>query len=68
MINKLDRLILELKLPPQDAYYKLKHTLDEINVVIQKYSHLSQKKVELASPLSGNVVFGSTLFGCAFSI
>jgi len=22
IINKLDRLILELKLPPQDAYYK----------------------------------------------
>lgn len=68
LLNKLDRLILELKLPPQDAYYKLKHTLDEVNVVIQKYAHLSQKKVQLASPLSGNVLFGSTLFGCAFSI
>lgn len=33
-INKIDRLILELKLPPQDAYYKLKHLLDEINSLI----------------------------------
>lgn len=30
-INKIDRLILELKLPPQDAYFKLKHIVEEIN-------------------------------------
>lgn len=30
-INKIDRLILELKLPPQDAYYKLRHIVEEIN-------------------------------------
>lgn len=30
-INKIDRLILELKLPPQDAYYKLRHIIEEIN-------------------------------------
>ena len=34
LLNKLDRLVLELKLPPSDAYYKIKHTLDEINGVI----------------------------------
>ena len=28
-INKIDRLILELKLPPADAYHKLRHTLEE---------------------------------------
>lgn len=33
-INKIDRLILELKLPPQDAYFKIKHLLDEINSLI----------------------------------
>lgn len=33
-INKIDRLMLELKLPPQDAYYKIRHTLDEINGLI----------------------------------
>ena len=27
-INKIDRLILELKLPPQDAYYKLRHIVE----------------------------------------
>jgi U5 small nuclear ribonucleoprotein component len=33
-LNKLDRLVLELKLPPADGYFKLKHTLDDINAVI----------------------------------
>ena len=33
-INKIDRLILELKLPPTDAYYKLRHVIDEINALL----------------------------------
>lgn len=35
VINKIDRLVLELKMPPADAYYKLKHTLDELNNVVR---------------------------------
>ena len=27
VVNKVDRLIVEMKLPPEDAYLKLKHTL-----------------------------------------
>lgn len=34
-INKIDRLILELKLPPTDAYYKLRHIVDEVNGLIR---------------------------------
>jgi 116 kDa U5 small nuclear ribonucleoprotein component len=34
-LNKIDRLILELKLPPADAYAKLKFTLDQINNFVQ---------------------------------
>jgi len=34
MLNKLDRLVLELKLPPADAYFKIKHTIDELNILI----------------------------------
>ena len=34
VINKIDRLILELRLPPADAYLKIKHTLEEINGII----------------------------------
>ncbi|KAK5720918.1 hypothetical protein LTR15_006880 [Elasticomyces elasticus] len=35
MVNKMDRLILELKLPPQDAYFKLKHVVEEVNTFIE---------------------------------
>jgi len=35
VVNKVDRLILELKLPPEDAYYKIRHTLEEINAIIK---------------------------------
>lgn len=34
-INKIDRLVLELKLPPQDAYFKIKHIIDEVNGLIK---------------------------------
>ena len=34
-INKVDRLMLELKLPPTDAYFKLRHIVDEINAIIR---------------------------------
>ena len=34
-INKVDRLILELKLPPADAYFKLRNIIDEINSIIR---------------------------------
>ena len=37
-INKIDRLILELKLPPGDAYYKLRHIIDEVNALIRFYT------------------------------
>ena len=34
VINKMDRLVLELKLPPSDGYHKIKHTLDEVNIAV----------------------------------
>jgi len=43
VINKIDRLVLELKMPPADAYYKIKHTLDELNTVL--------REAKLASPI-----------------
>ena len=32
---QIDRLMLELKLPPTDAYYKLKHIVDEVNGLLR---------------------------------
>jgi U5 small nuclear ribonucleoprotein component len=31
---QVDRLITELKLPPADAYHKLRHTIEDVNAVI----------------------------------
>ncbi len=37
VVSKVDRLITELKLPPADAYFKLKHTIKEVNDEVAKY-------------------------------
>lgn len=34
---QVDRLITELKLPPNDAYHKLRHTIEEVNTLLLKY-------------------------------
>ena len=35
VVNKIDRLILELRIKPADAYYKIKHTIEEVNTFIR---------------------------------
>lgn len=58
VLNKIDRLILDLKLTPLDAYLKMQSVVDSINT----YTH------ERYSPELGNVMFSSTKFGFVFSI
>lgn len=65
-INKIDRLMLELKLPPQDAYFKLKHIVDEINSLLSIYTE-NENKI-LVSPILGNVCFASSLYGFCFTL
>eukprot|EP00743_Colponemidia_sp_Colp-15_P002126 GILK01002308.1.p1 GENE.GILK01002308.1~~GILK01002308.1.p1 ORF type:complete len:1002 (+),score=162.07 GILK01002308.1:66-3008(+) len=67
VINKIDRLILELKLPPADAYHKIRHTLEEINGVLASASTHIEEAVRV-SPEMGNVLFASSMFGFCFSI
>jgi U5 small nuclear ribonucleoprotein component len=56
VINKMDRLILELKLPPADAYHKIRHTLEEVNNILSFCSHgteqyhVSPEEVHMAPP------------------
>lgn len=64
-INKIDRLMLELKLPPQDAYFKLKHIVEEINGLLTLYGDSNVKQV---SPILGNVCFASSLYGICFTL
>ncbi|MBW0462556.1 hypothetical protein O181_002271 [Austropuccinia psidii MF-1] len=65
VINKVDRLILELRLPPSDAYYKLKHTIEEVNTVISSCNPDPKYRV---SPELGNVGFASTEMGWCFNL
>lgn len=64
-INKIDRLVLELKLPPTDAYYKLKHIIDEVNSLLSVYS---DNEDMLVSPLLGNVCFSSAYYRFCFTL
>ncbi|KAG0663663.1 hypothetical protein C6P45_000763 [Maudiozyma exigua] len=58
VLNKVDRLIFELKIPPMDAYLKIKHIIMEINLLTStKYS-----------PELDNIVFASTKLGFTFTI
>jgi len=41
VVNKLDRLILELRIKPADAYYKIKHTIEEINTFMRHVPQLA---------------------------
>lgn len=65
VINKMDRLILELRLPPTEAYYKIKHTIEEVNTAI---SAINPDPVLRVSPENGNVAFASTQMGWCFTL
>lgn len=67
VINKMDRLILELKLPPKDAYFKLKHVIEEVNTVITNTSP-EKATAKRISPEKGNVLFACTSMGWCFTL
>ncbi|KJE94786.1 elongation factor Tu GTP binding domain containing 2 [Capsaspora owczarzaki ATCC 30864] len=69
-VNKIDRLVLELKLPPMDAYHKLKHTIDEVNSLIGSIALQTLTAIGemLVSPLRGNVMFASSRYGVLFTV
>lgn len=67
VVNKMDRLILELKLPPTDAYFKLKHVIEEVNNVIENTLPGQGGKRRL-SPEKGNVAFACSSMGWMFTL
>eukprot|EP01062_Namystynia_karyoxenos_P060264 TRINITY_DN517_c0_g2_i1.p1 TRINITY_DN517_c0_g2~~TRINITY_DN517_c0_g2_i1.p1 ORF type:complete len:1008 (+),score=372.63 TRINITY_DN517_c0_g2_i1:91-3024(+) len=75
VINKVDRLILELKLPPPDAYRKLLHVIGEVNEVLRDAPRgggaadaAAAPEPQRLSPELGNVVFASTKFAWSFTL
>jgi U5 small nuclear ribonucleoprotein component len=67
VVNKMDRLILELKLPPTDAYFKLKHVIEEVNTVIESTLPGQGEKWRL-SPEKGNVLFACSSMAWCFTL
>lgn len=67
VVNKMDRLILELKIPPNDAYFKLKHVIEEVNTVIESVLPGQGEKRRL-SPEKGNVAFASSSMNWCFTL
>jgi translation elongation factor EF-G len=62
VLNKLDRLVLELRLPPPDAYYRLRSLVDAANTVLAQH-WAGRGPAPLFSPVKGNVLFASCLHG-----
>ncbi|KAH8596588.1 U5 small nuclear ribonucleoprotein component [Bisporella sp. PMI_857] len=67
VVNKMDRLILELKIPPTDAYFKLKHVIEEVNTMIENTLPGEGEKRRL-SPEKGNVLFACSGMGWCFTV
>jgi U5 small nuclear ribonucleoprotein component len=67
VINKFDRLILELKLPPADAYFKLKHVVEEVNTIIEN-TIPGRGESKRVSPEKGNVAFACSTLGWCFNL
>jgi len=65
VITKLDRLIVELKLPPKDAYYKLLNIIESVNKMVRE---LSRGKYPEITPTNGNVAFSSSIHGYLFTL
>lgn len=67
LINKVDRLMLELKLPPNDAYFKLKHVVEEVNTFIENTIPGRGEKFRV-SPEKGNVAFACSSMEWCFTL
>ncbi|KAG8900279.1 hypothetical protein FRB99_006147 [Tulasnella sp. 403] len=65
VVNKIDRLILELRIPPADAYYKIKATIEEVNTFLSSIDPNPELRL---SPERGNVAFASSQMGYCFTL
>ncbi|KAI0565490.1 Elongation factor Tu GTP-binding domain containing protein [Gracilaria domingensis] len=62
LISKIDRLCLELRVPPMDAYHKIRDIIDTVNDILEPYD------VPPLSPSRGNVAFSSATEGVCFTL
>ena len=67
-INKIDRLITELKLTEEQIQKKLTHIISLFNDLIEIHGESPFKKQWKANPAEGNVAFGSALHRWGFTL
>ena len=65
VLTKIDRLIVELKLPPRDAYYKLLNSIERLN---HMFHQASSGRYPPLAPQRGNVAFASSEHGWLFTL
>ena len=67
-INKVDRLIRELKLTPEAMQKRFEEIIRDVNLLIQKYAEEQYKNKWLVNVADGSVAFGSAYKRWAISI
>ena len=67
MVNKVDRALLELQLPPEDCYQSFSRAIESVNVVIATYNDERLGDVQVY-PDKGTVAFGSGLHQWGFTL
>jgi len=67
-INKVDRLIRELKLTPEQMEARFKKIITEVNILIQKYVEEQYREKWSVNVMDGSVAFGSALRKWAISV
>ncbi|TFG32251.1 elongation factor EF-2 [Candidatus Thorarchaeota archaeon] len=67
-INKVDRLINELKLPPAKVYERIDIIISKVNALIKKVAPPEMVKDWLVSFQEGSVAIGSAKTGWAFTM
>ncbi len=60
-INKVDRLIKELKFTPEQMQERFVRIITDVNILIQKYAEIEYKDKFLVNVEDGSVAFGSAL-------
>ncbi|EMG50801.1 hypothetical protein G210_0745 [Candida maltosa Xu316] len=69
VLNKLDKLILELRLPLKDCYLKMNNIIEDVNEYISSNSFISGYKWPTRlSPELGNVLFSSCKYNILFNL
>ena len=69
VVNKIDRLILELQLAPQEAYDRIKGIITQVNMIVSAFeseSFMSEADAVLAHEnTKANADSGQVLYCCA---